>query len=130
MVVGSIYFYMFHYDGTERFADLHIYFAAAACSKQSVGEVCVHAAAVPVKIAQRFAMPVDGDAIFLADSFKKVAGQPHLVAGFLSPLGKNLKLPLTRRYFGIDPFNIEAGVQASIQMFFHQWAAIGVTGAH
>src|SRR5450432_1600126 len=74
-------------------------------------------------------MPVDGDAIFFANSFQQIAGNPNLVTGLLGAFGEDLEFPLASSYFGIDAFHVQAGFQTGVEMFFHHIASVGVEGA-
>src|SRR5215204_4591362 len=106
MIIRSINSDVFPYYRTERFANLLIGLLATAVSQNTIGEIGVHATSVPIEVAQRFAMPVNRYTILLSYSFKKVTGNPNLVASLLSTFGKNLKLPLSCRHFSVNAFHI------------------------
>src|SRR6476660_990767 len=86
----------------------------------------MHSTTVPVKIAQRFAMPVNGDTIFLTNSFEQVTRNPYLIACLLGAFCKNLKFPLTGGHFSIYAFHIKTSVETSIKMFFNNRATISI----
>jgi hypothetical protein len=130
VVIGAIYFNMFFYYRAESFAHFVKNGLAASGAQQAVAEVGMHATAVPVEGAQGFAMPVDGNAVFFANALKQVAGQPNLVAGFLGTFCKNLKLPLTCGYFGINTFYIQASFEAYVQVLFNDFAAECIVSAY
>ena len=52
-----------------------------------------------------------------------------LVAGFFGAFGEDLEFPLTGSYFCIDPFDVETGVEAGVEVFYDDVPAIGVAGA-
>src|SRR5687768_14631216 len=130
MVVGSVRFNVFPHYRAEGFTNLFVHFAAATGTQEGVGEVGVHTTSVPVEVTQWLAMPVDGNVVFLPHSFKQVAGNPDLVAGFFGAFGKNLELPLAGGHFGIDAFNIKAGIQTGIQVLFYHLASKSIAGTY
>src|SRR5215831_4728301 len=114
MVVRSIYFDVLDNNGSKGLTYFFERFTTSRISHQAVGEIRVHSAPVPIKITERFAMPVDSNSVLLANSLKEVTGNPHFIARPLGTLSKNLKFPLTRCHFGINTFDIKAGIQARI----------------
>src|SRR5690349_11693691 len=75
-------------------------------------------------------MPVDGNTIFFTSSFKEVAGNPNLVTCRFCTFSKDLKFPLTGRYFCIYTFDVEAGVNAQVKVIFNDFATKGIFCAH
>src|SRR4029078_5625291 len=126
MIVWSIYFNVLFYHGFECFADFFKCLTITCLSHQAVREVSMHTATVPIKISQWFAMPVNRDTIFFANSFKQVTGHPYFIAGLLSAFCKNLKFPLTGCYFSIYTLNVKARIETSIQMFFNNCTTTSV----
>src|SRR5688572_19380551 len=85
----------------------------------------MHAGAVPVerrveRSADRFAPPLDIDAVFLADPGHDVASNPHLVSGALRALAEDLEFPLPFRDLGIDAFDVNSGVETDVDVLFNE----------
>src|SRR5687768_6016911 len=85
----------------------------------------MHARAVPVerrieRSANRFAPPLDIDAVFLADSGHNVTGNPHLVSGALGAFAEDLEFPLPFRHLGIDALDVDSGVQTDVDVLFNE----------
>jgi hypothetical protein len=64
-------------------------------------------------------MVFDVDSILFADTLKDVTSNPNLVAGSSGALSKDLEFPLSLCYLGINPFMIDTGVKADIEMFLN-----------
>src|SRR5437016_7471099 len=92
LIIVSVYFDMFFYDGSEGFADFFKHFAISATSHDTIREICMHPATIPVEIAKRFAMPVYGHPIFFTDPFQQVTGYPYFISCSFCSLGKDLEL--------------------------------------
>ena len=82
----------------------------------------MHARAVPVGVAERLAVILDVDAVFLGQPLHQVAGHPHLVGGPLRALAEDLELPLALRHFGVDAFVVDAGGEADVEMLLDDLA--------
>ena len=78
-------------------------------------EVGVHARAVPVGVAERLAVELDVDAVFLGQPQQQVARHPDFVGGLLGALAEDLEFPLALRHFGIDAFVVDAGGEAELR---------------
>jgi hypothetical protein len=90
----------------------------------------VHSASVPVKVAQRLAMPVDSNTIFFTDSFKQVTSKPDLVTSFFRTFREDLEFPLSCCNLSIDTFYIKASVKTSVKMLLNNFAAICVLSTY
>ena len=77
------------------------------------GEVAVHSGTIPVAL-KRFAVILDVDTVFLAESFEKEASNPDLVCCFLGTFTEDLELPLSHSYFGVDALMIYPGIEAEV----------------
>ena len=87
------------------------------------GKIRMHAGAVPIEIlAERFAVVVHIHAVLLAEALEEVAGDPHFVSGAFGAFAEDLEFPLAFGDFGVDAFVVDAGVQAEVEMFFHDLA--------
>ena len=129
VVVGTVDSDVFFDAGSECAADLFVGFLAAAGAEDVIGEVGVHAGAIPIGIAERFAVPVDPDVVFFCGAFEEVAGDPDFVTGAFSAFGEDLKFPLSGGDFGIDAFDIETSGEAEVEVFFDDFATEGIFGA-
>src|SRR6185437_5845313 len=85
-------------------------------------EVRVHARAVPVGIAERLAVPLDVDAVGLAQAHHDVAGDPHLVGRGPRTLAEDLEFPLALRQFGVDALMVDAGLEAELEVLLDDLA--------
>ena len=84
----------------------------------------MHAGTVPIDIlAQRLAMPVDIDAVSFAQAHHDVARHPHLVGGGAGTFAENLEFPLALRHFSVDAFDVDAGVEAQINVLLGQFTS-------
>ncbi len=90
-------------------------FLAARLTEDFGGEVAVHAGSVPVAL-EGLAVPVDVDAVFLADAEEQVAGDPDLVGGGAGALAEDLEFPLALGDLGVDALVIDACVQAGVDV--------------
>ena len=102
----------------------------ARLAHHAVAEIGVHARAVPVRVAQGLRMPIDGQAVFLGGALEQVAGHPGLVTGALGPLGENLEFPLAGGHLGVDALDIDARLEAGIEMLLDDFAPVGVAATH
>ena len=75
-------------------------------------------------------MPVDPHAVLFADSLKQVASNPGFVAGTCCTFGEDLELPLTRGNFGIDTFDVDAGIKANVKVFVDKVTTISVASSN
>ena len=82
----------------------------------------MHAGAVPVGVAERLAVELDVDAVFLGQAQHQIAGHPHFVGGLLGALAEDLEFPLALRHFGVDAFVVDAGGEAEIEMLLDDLA--------
>ena len=73
-------------------------------------------------------MPIDGDAVTLADPLEEVAGDPDLVTSAARALGEDLEFPLAHHHLGVDALDVKAGVEADLQVLVDDVAADGVGG--
>ena len=67
-------------------------------------------------------MPVDVDAVALAEAQEQVAGDPHLVGGALRALAEDLELPLALRHLGVDALVVDPGVEAEVEVLLDDLA--------
>src|SRR6185295_8451841 len=116
MIVWPIHFNVLFYHGSESFADFLKCLTITCISHQAIGEVSMHTATVPIKIPQWLAMPVNGDTIFFANSFKQVAGYPYFITGLLSSFCENLKFPLTGCYFSIYTLYVKTCIETRVKV--------------
>ena len=61
-------------------------------------------------------MPVDVDAVALAETQQQVARDPHLVGGPLRALAEDLELPLALGHLGVDALVVDPGLEAEIEV--------------
>ena len=100
---------------------------AADFAHELGGEVGVHAGAVPVQRAvvgpaDRFAVELDVDAVFLAETNQQVTGDPDIIGGLLGAFAENLEFPLAGGHLGVDALMVDAGVQTEIEMLLDDLA--------
>ncbi len=126
IVVGTVNVDVFLDPRLESLTDRFVHVLAAAGPQGRVAEVRVHAAAVPVTL-DRLGLVIDRQAVILGGAVQQVTGDPDLVAGFLGTLGKDLELPLTHHHFGVDAFDVQAGLQAQFQVFFDDFTSDSTT---
>ena len=91
------------------------------------GEIGVHAGTVPVQRLLEgrqngLTTPFNIDAVSLRQAREDITGHPHLVSGALGAFAKNLEFPLTLRHFGIDAFEINAGIETDIDVLLDDFA--------
>src|SRR5205085_3808503 len=80
-------------------------------------EVRVQSGPVPVELgAERLAVPVDVDAVALAEPHQQVARDPEVVGGALRALAEDLELPLPLRDLGVDPLEVDPGREAEVDV--------------
>ena len=115
VVVGTVHFDVLLDVVAEFLTNLVHESLAALISHGSVGEVGVHAGAVPVAL-DGFRLQVHGDAVTLANALEQVSRNPHFVAGSGCALGENLVLPLPHHHLGVDTLDIDACIEADLQM--------------
>ena len=111
---------------TELFTDLgeHRFFAGS--SHHFVGEVGVHARTIPVQLAKGLGVPVDGEAVLLANSLQQVTRYPGFIARALGTFCENLKFPLSGSNLGVNAFYIDARCETQIKVLFYTLSAKGV----
>ena len=73
-------------------------------------------------LAERLAVPFDVHAVFFAEAHEEVAGDPHLVGGFLGALAEDLEFPLALGHFGVDAFVVDAGIEAEVEVLLDDLA--------
>ena len=66
--------------------------------------------------AERLGVEVDVDAVALAEAQQQVAGDPHLVGGPLRALAEDLELPLALRDLGVDALEVDARLEAEVDV--------------
>src|SRR5207244_1748831 len=80
-------------------------------------EVRVHARAVPVVLdAERLGMEVHVDAVALTEAEQEVARDPDLVGSPLRALAEDLELPLALRDLGVDALEVDARLEADVDV--------------
>ncbi len=87
----------------------------------------MHAGTVPIEgllvgAQDRFAVILDIDLVFFAETLQQVTGDPDVVGGLLGALAEDLELPLALGDLGIDAFVVDAGIQAEIEVFLDDLA--------
>lgn len=102
---------------------------AAAGTEQRIAEVGVHAAAVPVTL-DWLAVPIDRQVVSFGNSFQKVTSNPDLVTSGAGSLGEDLEFPLPHHHFGVDPFDVDPGLQAEFEVIFDDFATDSLTGTN
>src|SRR5947207_242323 len=83
----------------------------------------MHSGTVPVRIAERLAMPIYGYSVFFSYSLQQIAGDPSLVSRVFRPFAEHLKFPLGGCNFGIYAVYFYACIEACIQMFIDNFPA-------
>ena len=84
-------------------------------------EIGMHTRAVPVeRLVKRtedgLAAPFDVDAVAFGEAGEDVTSDPHLVGSALGAFTENLELPLTLGDFGVDAFEVNAGIETNIDV--------------
>ena len=75
-------------------------------------------------------MPVDGEVVLLGSTFQQITGKPDFVPCAFCAFREDLEFPLTSGDFGIDAFDIDAGLDTQVQMLFDQFTTEGVFRAN
>ena len=122
VVVGTVHFDVLLDVIAEFLTNLVHESLAALVAHGSVGEVGVHAGAVPVAL-DGFRLQVHGDAVTLANALEQVSRNPHFVAGSGCALGENLVLPLAHHHLSVDALDVDAGIETDLQMFVDDLSA-------
>src|SRR6516162_7304490 len=73
-------------------------------------------------------MPVDIDAVRLAQAHHDVARNPHLVGGGAGTFTEDLEFPLALGNFRVDALDVDASVEAQINVLLGQFTS-GATDA-
>ena len=82
----------------------------------------MHTGAIPVS-SERLAVPININPILLAEAQEKKSCNPDIVSSLFRSFTKDLELPLSLRYFGINAFVIDACMQALPEMLFSDLSA-------
>ena len=96
---------------------------AALLAHELGGEVGVHAGAVPIKRLLEvgedgLAAPLDVDAVAFSEAGEDVTSDPHLIRSALGAFAENLEFPLAFGDLGVDPFEVNTGIKADIDVLF------------
>ena len=68
-------------------------------------------------------MILDVHAKFLTDALEQVASNPDLIRSLLGAFAEDLEFPLAFRDLGVDAFVVDASIETSIEMLFHNGAS-------
>jgi len=130
LIVGPVNIDMARNVLTEFIADPGKGIFVTGITHGAIREIGVHTGAIPICMAQRFGVPLNGQAVFFCCTLQNIPGQPGFVARAFGAFCKDLKLPLSRRHFPINAFNIESGFEADIKMILNDFATIGIHSAY
>ncbi len=86
------------------------------------GEVRVHTGTVPVT-ADRFAVILDVDTVFLTKAIQNVTSDPDLVSCVFGTFTEDLEFPLTFSNLSVDAFVVDTRVEAEVEVFFNDLAS-------
>src|SRR5690606_30764080 len=86
-------------------------------------EVGVAPGTVPVA---RHGLGIDGggDVEVLGDAVQQPSGDPHVVADLDDAGGADLELPLTHHHLGVDAGDLQAGLEAGVEVGLDDVAAV------
>ena len=93
-------------------------------------EVHVAARAVPVVGWNRLRVEGAGDACLLTNAVEQEARHVHVVAGLDARAGAHLVFPLTGHHLAVDAADVEARIQAQVEMLLADQATKGNVRAH
>src|SRR5438045_6858548 len=68
-------------------------------------------------------MPIDVHAVSFTKAHHDVTGHPHLVGGGAGTFAEDLEFPLAFGNFSVDAFDIDAGVEAKVNVLLGQFAS-------
>ena len=78
--------------------------------------VCIPEPFQSCSMPSGFGMEVHVDAVALAEAQEQVAGDPDLVGGPLRALAEDLELPLALGHLGVDALEVDAGLEAEVDV--------------
>ena len=113
IIICAIHVDMVYRNGTESFTYSFIYILTSGVSQQTVGEVGMHTTTIPISFYW-LGMQFNIISMALGEPVEQVTGYPQFIPSLFGSFGKILEFPLSGSHFLVNPFNIEACIQADI----------------